>query len=110
MSKIDDADVIGLVCGRVSEDLRPHLVPGTAERTADCGHEVFIAPSTLKLLESREPGTAKVTCLPCFGDKEAMEKAMDERNAYMVPGQEEELRGSLGPTVTREILARLEKD
>lgn len=65
-------------------------VEGSVTFTAKCGHEVWLAPTSVDLLA--DPGQkVAVMCMPCVQKKDVQNAEL-----MLLPGQMDELQGKVG--------------
>ena len=82
-----------------------NFVPGSVKIIADCGHEVWVAPSGIALIKEREGDALfESRCIPCaIADPEFQDRVKQQGPAE-VPGQREELAKALGQETANEFL------
>ena len=82
-----------------------NFVPGSVKIIADCGHEVWVAPSGMAMIKEHEGDALfESRCLPCAMDDPEFQNKVKRSGITEVPGQRTELTEALGQETADEFL------
>lgn len=82
----------------------PYVVPGSRQAIADCGHEVWIAPSSQPLVDD---GTVVPRCLPCTVQDPEFQESLAAHGMFATPDSRSELNEMIGVSATDQLFAQL---
>lgn len=93
-----DEDAV-LVCAMAHED---RAVPGAEIITADCGHQVIIAPSGREAVAAG----AKTRCIDCIGGYAAVLQLAQEAQLNVTSATRREVEGAMGVAAATSFMER----